>query len=132
MGRPQSRCSGLGLSDFIRVPSPAARTTADNLASAGMTLFYQRHGRVCASLVRTQPAVAGSSMAERRPLEPYVGGSSPPPPATQPVTPVSDHGWVTEPEASPDSPDALSLGRGVVVGPGQPAPAPWRDCERRP
>ncbi len=87
-------------------------------------------------------------MAERRPLEPYVGGSSPPPPATAgsrrrhpwrrhrrpdltcgPICHPSDlmdtvlrhHGRVL---------DIARLGRSVVVRPGEPAPAAWRDCDR--
>src|SRR5438309_3282079 len=152
MGRPQSRCSGLGRSERIRVPSPAASTTADSCDSSGMPLFYQRRAGICASLVGPRVPVAGSSMAERRPLEPYVGGSSPPPPAPRPpivatrgaagegwagegwvgegwvgegwggegwegeVSPAGDHGRMT---------DITGLGRSIVVGPGQPAPADW-------
>src|SRR5579875_2241391 len=67
----------------MRVPSPAASTTADN----DMATFYQRAPLRTGRPFSRDP-VGGHrarwrvvQSAERRPLEPYVGGSSPPPPA---------------------------------------------------
>ena len=39
MGRPHSRCRGLGRSERIRVPSPAARTTAESGARSSAPFF---------------------------------------------------------------------------------------------
>ena len=42
MGRPHRRCSGLGRSERIRVPSPAARTTAERRRRASAAFLARR------------------------------------------------------------------------------------------
>ena len=98
MGRPHRRWRGLGRSERIRVPSPAARTMAADRPRFGLWPLVFRHasvlptpwwrggGTLCATLLGPRWRVV--QLAEHRTLDPDVAGSSPAPPATSPRSPA--------------------------------------------
>ena len=71
IGRPQIGCSTFGVSDFMRVPSPAARISTVGAGTRSIVVSGRR-----------STALGGGLMARHRFLVPADGGSIPPPPAS--------------------------------------------------
>ena len=102
IGRPQRRCSGLGRADIIRVPSPAASTTAES-------------GRfVTAPVYRVSPAlqphathvtpVGGPGRGEVKPLLLLVG-VGPTGAASDQSGRLPRSSWLGDEDSNPDSLD---------------------------
>src|SRR3954451_11824538 len=83
IGRPQIGCRTLGVSDFMRVPSPAARIST---VGAGTRASEYRHAG---------GAFGGSSNGKTPVFGAGYGGSIPPPPASRSVRRMWEHTFVS-------------------------------------